>query len=66
MLPKSALATITLAALGVSLFCSLGVWQLHRAEQKRALHQQFLAAADLPVQPLESFPPESAPLWRRT
>ena len=65
MLPKSTLATITLATLGVALFCGLGVWQLHRAEQKRALHQQFLAAADLPVQPLESLPLESAPLWRQ-
>ena len=65
MLPKSALATITLATLGIALFCSLGVWQLHRAEQKRALHSQFLAAVDLPAQPLEGFTLEPAPLWRQ-
>lgn len=64
MLQKSALPTIAIALCGIALFCALGNWQLHRAEQKRALHREFVAAASLPPQPLEVVDKEPAPLWR--
>ena len=65
MLQKSTLPTIVAAAMGISLFCSLGVWQLHRAEQKRALHGQFLEAAKLPPVSLDALPSDTSPLWRQ-
>ena len=64
MLQKSALPTIAIATCCIALFCALGAWQLQRAEQKRALHREFLAAANLPAQPLEVLAKEPTPLWR--
>lgn len=62
MLQKSSLVTIVLATCGIALFCALGSWQLHRAEQKRALHREFLAAAALPPRALDTLNVDP-PLW---
>lgn len=64
MLQKSSLPTIAIAVCSILLFCVLGAWQLQRAEQKRALHRDFIAAASLPAQPLEDIDGQSPPFWR--
>ena len=46
-----------LAALGVALFVSLGRWQLHRAEEKRALFAGFAAGSAAAVMLPENFRP---------
>lgn len=46
-----------LAALGVALFASLGRWQLHRAEEKRALYAGFAAGAGAAVPLPENYRP---------
>lgn len=46
-----------LAALGVALFVSLGRWQLHRAEDKRALFAGFAAGSAAAVMLPENFRP---------
>lgn len=45
------------AALGVALFASLGRWQLHRAEEKRALYEGFAAGAGTAVSLPEDYRP---------
>ena len=46
-----------LAALGVALFVSLGRWQLHRAEEKRALFAGFAAGSGAAVMLPENYRP---------
>ena len=36
---------------GVSLFCTLGTWQIHRAQAKQALLDRYAASAQVPTQP---------------
>jgi surfeit locus 1 family protein len=52
-----ALRWTLLAALGVALFVSLGRWQLHRAEEKRALFAGFAAGSGAAVMLPENFRP---------
>ncbi len=43
------LAETLLASLFIGLFCSLGVWQLNRADEKRGILQQIESRADAPA-----------------
>lgn len=50
----------------VPLFCSLGIWQLHRAEQKRALAAELAQRLEMPALPLSGeFPGASELEYRK-
>lgn len=58
-----------LVIIGVSLFSSLGIWQLHRADYKNALANEIENRTHRPIQPLETLLPHHAdyqPLLFRT
>ena len=63
------LASIGVFILGFAVLCALGVWQLHRAEEKRVRYEAFsqrFSAAPLPFELIAAHTPPAEYLWRRT
>ena len=63
------LVPIAIFILGFALLCSLGVWQLHRAQEKRVRYEAFsqrFTSPPMPFDLIEHHTPPAEYLWRRT
>jgi surfeit locus 1 family protein len=62
-------APVSIFIVGFALLCSLGFWQLNRAEEKRVRHATFTERSGSAPLPFELIAPHAPPvdyLWRRT